>query len=148
MTVLHTEHKVSVIFVHILWSFCIFKSACEAIFLQSRLQAVPVVVLMPCLLFFVQNLFNLFNTRWHNVSAFESTFGCSCNLAICSGWYKFQLSFCFAGFPPRTPVRRLQHFPHGFPAASSFNNSFSDQSLEIVWDNNSPSPARTLSLGR
>ncbi|KAJ7389772.1 hypothetical protein OS493_029194 [Desmophyllum pertusum] len=45
------------------------------------------------------------------------------------------------------PVSRLRCTPRRL-AGSSCNNSFLDQSLEIVWDNNSPSPTRTLSLGK
>lgn len=48
---------------------------------------------------------------------------------------------------PQSPVGRLWRTPRR-PSSSSCNNSFSDQSLEIIWDNNSPSPARTLALGK
>ena len=45
-----------------------------------------------------------------------------------------------------SPVGRKLHTPC-HPSRTSCNTSFFDQSLDIVWDNNSPSPARTLSLG-
>lgn len=46
-----------------------------------------------------------------------------------------------------SPVGRKLHTPC-HPSRTSCNTSFFDQSLDIVWDNNSPSPARTLSLGK
>ena len=45
-----------------------------------------------------------------------------------------------------SPVEGILNTPCN-PSRTSCNTSFSDQSLDIVWDNNSPSPARTLSLG-
>ena len=45
-----------------------------------------------------------------------------------------------------SPAAQLRRTPRRL-TGSSCNNSLLDQSLEIVWDNNSPSPTRTLSLG-
>lgn len=45
------------------------------------------------------------------------------------------------------PAGKLRRTPRRL-TGSSCNNSLLDQSLEIVWDNNSPSPTRTLSLGK
>ena len=44
------------------------------------------------------------------------------------------------------PVGKLRRTPRRL-TGNSCNNSLLDQSLEIVWDNNSPSPSRTLALG-
>lgn len=47
----------------------------------------------------------------------------------------------------QSPVGRARCTPC-HPPRNISNTPFSDQSLDIVWDNNSPSPARTLSLGK
>ncbi|XP_078349707.1 uncharacterized protein LOC144634576 isoform X2 [Oculina patagonica] len=44
--------------------------------------------------------------------------------------------------------RSLRRTPRRLTGSSYNNSSLLDQSLDIVWDNNSPSPTRTLSLGK